>query len=148
MKSFSNETLNFFLQKLLFLLQFGSCQNCMRPANLVAETHLKRCNKSICEYVAILQSFHRGILSIHCYLAQRFQPTFSMSVLFRRNFKTAILSRFLKLAIATSNFINNFYNAGFSSGFSVSMSKEIYIYTYLYKEVYIYMMYMYMHVYI
>ena len=27
MKSFSNETLNFFLQKVLFLLRFGSCQN-------------------------------------------------------------------------------------------------------------------------
>ena len=27
MKSFSNETLNFFLQKVLFLPHFGSCQN-------------------------------------------------------------------------------------------------------------------------
>ena len=34
MKSFSNETLNFFLQKVLFLLHFGSCQNCMSSANL------------------------------------------------------------------------------------------------------------------
>ena len=40
MKSFSNETLNFFLQKVLFLLHFGSCQNCMSSANLVAEIHI------------------------------------------------------------------------------------------------------------
>ena len=39
MKSFSNETLNFFLQKVLFLLHFGSCQNCMRSANLAADVH-------------------------------------------------------------------------------------------------------------
>ena len=36
MKSFSNETLNFFLQKVLGLQHFGSCQNCMSSANLVA----------------------------------------------------------------------------------------------------------------
>ena len=28
-----------FLQKVLGLLHFGSWQNCMRPANLVAEIH-------------------------------------------------------------------------------------------------------------
>ena len=36
-----------------------------------------------------------------------------MSVLFRRSFKTAIFSRFLKVAIATSNFMNEVYNGGF-----------------------------------
>ena len=35
----------FFLQKVLFLLHFGSCQNCMSSANLVAEIHKKLCNK-------------------------------------------------------------------------------------------------------
>ena len=39
MKSFSNETLNFFLQKVLFLLHFGPCQNCISSVNLVAEIH-------------------------------------------------------------------------------------------------------------
>ena len=34
MKSFSNEILNFFLQKVLFRLHFGSCQNRMSSANL------------------------------------------------------------------------------------------------------------------
>ena len=88
MKSFSNETLNFFLQKVLFLLHFGSCQNCMSSANLVAENHQKLCNRRVlstgepctCEYVTLFQSFHRGTLSIHWYIAQNFQPTFSMSV--------------------------------------------------------------------
>ena len=80
MKSFSNETLNFFLQKVLFLLHFGSCQNCMSSANLVAEIHQKLCNKRVlstgepctCEYVTLFQSFHRGTLSIHWYIAQKF----------------------------------------------------------------------------
>ena len=35
MKSISNETINTFLQKVLFLLHFGSCQNLMSSANLV-----------------------------------------------------------------------------------------------------------------
>ena len=47
MKSFSNETLNFFLQKVLFLLHFGSCQNCMSSANFVAEIPQKLCNKRV-----------------------------------------------------------------------------------------------------
>ena len=47
MKSFSNETLNSFLQKVLFLLQFGSCENCMSSANVVPETHQKLCNKRV-----------------------------------------------------------------------------------------------------
>ena len=39
-KSFSNETLGFFSSESsasLFLLHFGSCQNCMSSTNLVAE---------------------------------------------------------------------------------------------------------------
>ena len=46
-----------------------------------------------------------------------------MSVLFRRSFKTATFSRFLKVAIATSNFMNEVYNGGFAPEFSVSMLK-------------------------
>ena len=48
-----------------------------------------------------------------------------MSVLFRRLFRTAIFSRFSKVATATSNFMNEFYNGGFAPEFSVSMLKEI-----------------------
>ena len=47
-----------------------------------------------------------------------------MSVLFRRSSKTAMLSRFLKVAIATSNVMNEVYNGGFVPEFSVSMLKE------------------------
>ena len=47
-----------------------------------------------------------------------------MFVLFRRSFKTAILSRFLKVAIATSNFMKEVYNGGFALEFSVSMLKK------------------------
>ena len=47
-----------------------------------------------------------------------------MSVLFRRSFKTTIFSIFLKVALATSNFMNEFYDGGFTPEFSVSMLKE------------------------
>ena len=37
-----------------------------------------------------------------------------MPVLFRHSFRTAIFSRFLKVAIGKSDFMNEFYNDGFS----------------------------------
>ena len=49
----------------------------------------------------------------------------SMSILFRHSFKPAMFSRFLKVAIATSNFTNEVYNGGFPPEFSISLSKEI-----------------------
>ena len=133
MKSFSNETLNFFLQEVLFILYFGSCQNCMGSANLVAEIQQKHFNKRVlstgepctCEYVTLLQSFDRVTLSTHGYIAQNVQPTFSVSVLFSHLFRTAIFSRFSKVAIATSNFMNEFYNGGFSPDLTVLILKEI-----------------------
>ena len=65
----------FFVQKVLFLQYFGSCQICMSSANLVAEIHQKLCNKRslstgepcTCEYVTLLQPLHKGTLSIHWY---------------------------------------------------------------------------------
>ena len=71
MESFSDETLSF---------SFRSCQNCMSSANLVAEIHQQLWNKRAlitgepctCEYVTLLQSFHRGTLSIRWYIAQNF----------------------------------------------------------------------------
>ena len=108
-----NRNTKFYFQKALGLLHFGSCQNCLSSANLVAEIHLKLWNKRALsigepctsEYVTLLQWFHRGTLSIYWCIAQNFWSTFSMSVLFRRSLKTAILSRFLKVAKATSNFM-------------------------------------------
>ena len=47
-----------------------------------------------------------------------------MSDLFRRSFRSAIFTRFSKMAIATSNFMNEFYNGVFVPEFSVSMLKE------------------------
>ena len=46
-----------------------------------------------------------------------------MSILFRHFFKTAIL-RFLKTAIAASDFMKEVYNGGFASKFSVAMLKK------------------------
>ena len=57
-----------------------------------------------------------------------------MSVLFRRSSKTAMLSRFLKVAIATLNFMNEVYNGGFSPEFSVSLLKEIIALVWEYTE--------------
>ena len=54
MKSFSNETLNFFLQKVLGLLHFGSSQNWKLWNKRVLSTG----EPCTCEYVTLLQSFH------------------------------------------------------------------------------------------
>ena len=48
-----------------------------------------------------------------------------MSVLLRHSSKTAMFSKFLKVAKATSNFMNEVYNGGFLPEFSVLMLKEI-----------------------
>ena len=48
-----------------------------------------------------------------------------MSVLFRHSSKTAMLSRFFKIAIATLKFMNEVYNGRFLPEFSISMLKEI-----------------------
>ena len=45
--------------------------------------------------------------------------------LIRRCPKTAIFSTFLKVALATSNFMNGDYNSQFMAEISVSMLKEI-----------------------
>ena len=47
-----------------------------------------------------------------------------MSALFRRSFKSIIFRRFLKVPIATSNFMNEVYNGRFAPEFSVSVLKE------------------------
>ena len=47
MKSIFNETSKFSLRQILSLLRFGSCQNWMTTANLVAETQLKLLNERV-----------------------------------------------------------------------------------------------------
>ena len=124
----------FFLQKVLLLLLFGSCQNCMSSANLVA----KLCNKRAlstgepctCEYVTLLLwlLLHRGYIKYTLVHSSKCSDYFFHASQFRRSFKTAIFSSFktaifsifLKVAIATSNFMNEFYNSGFAPEFSVS----------------------------
>ena len=123
----------FFLPKVLALLNFESWQNGMSSVNLVKEIHLKLLNERAlssgepctCEYVTLFQSFYRGALSIYWYIAQTFQLTFFMSVLFTCTFETALFSRFLKVAIAMSKFMNEVYDGRFASEYKVSMSKEI-----------------------
>ena len=58
-----------------------------------------------------------------------------MSVLFGHDSKIAIFSRFLKVAIATSNFMNKVYNREYSPRFSISMLKKIIslVWDYLYE---------------
>ena len=105
----------------------------MSSANVVAEIQFELLNERALstgepctwEYVTLLQLFNSGKLSIHWYIAQNFLSTFSMSVLFRRSSKTAMFSRFLKVAITASNFMNEVCNGGFSPELNVSMLKEI-----------------------
>ena len=134
MKPFSNKTLNFFLRKFCnsYILDFAKTVWALQilPQKSTSNFAIKELcamgtgEPCTCEYVTLLQSFHRGTLSIHWYVAQNFWPTFSMTILFRRSFKTAIFSRFLKVAIAKSSFINKVYNSRFAPDCSVSMLKE------------------------
>ena len=68
------------LQKVLGLLSFEFCPICLNSANVVTEIQLKLRNERALstgepctsEYVTLLQSFYRGTLSIHWYIAQNF----------------------------------------------------------------------------
>ena len=48
------------------------------------------------EYVTLLQSFYRSILSIHCNIAEDFQPIFTMTVLSQKLFQGYYLWQILK----------------------------------------------------
>ena len=71
-------------------------------------------------YIVISQRYIKYTL-VH---SSKLLVYFFMSVLFRCSFKNAIFSRFLKVAIATSYFMNEVYNGGFAPEPSVSMLKE------------------------
>ena len=111
---------------------FRSESSGINIANIATEIQFKLLNERALstvapctsEYVTLLQSFHRSTLSMHWYIAQIYYPTFSTSVLFRHFSKTAMFSRFLKVAIAMSKFMNKVYNGGFSPEFTVSMLKD------------------------
>ena len=60
-----------------------------------------------------------------------------MSVLFRRLFRTAIFSRFSQVAIATSNFMNEFYNGGFTWERNMEGRLEVLSYVPMYLPMYI-----------
>ena len=132
MKSFSNETLSFSFSEISVSPTFWILPKLCELCKPFRRIHRKLCNERLlspaepctCEYVTLLQSFHKGTLSIYWYIAQNFQLTFSISVLFRRLFRTAIFSRLSKVAIAMSSFMKEFYNGGFGPEFSVSMLNE------------------------
>ena len=135
MKSFLNSSMkhSIFSSESSGPPSFGSCPNCMSFANVVAEMQFKLLNERAlstgkpctCKYVILHQSFHRGTLSIHWYIAQNFQPTFSMSILRRCSSKTAMLCRFLKVAMAMSSFMKEVYKGRFLPEFCISMVIEI-----------------------
>ena len=64
----------------LSLLSFESCPTCMSSANIVAEILFKLLNERVLstaepctsEYVTLIQSFHRGTLIVHWYIAKNF----------------------------------------------------------------------------
>ena len=78
-----------------------------------------------CQYVILLQSFHRDTLSIHCYIAQNVQSTFGPVRFILRSLKTVIFSKFLKVAIATLVFMSKVHNGTFAPDSCVSILKEI-----------------------
>ena len=105
MKSFSIETLIFFfrkfwvsiildLAKTVWALWILSQKSTRR---IYDESALSTGKPWTCEYVTLLQWFHRGTLNKHCYIARNFWPTFFMSILFRQSFKATIFRRILKV---------------------------------------------------
>ena len=102
MKPFFNETVNLLLRKfwVSLVLDFSQTVRTLQVAEtqlkLLTERNLITGEPCTCEYVTLLQSFHRGPLSIHWYIAQNVQPSFSMSVLFRHSSNTTEFTRFLK----------------------------------------------------
>ena len=124
MKSFLNETLTFSYKKFWFsyildlailawvlwiLLQKFSWTFWMKEF-WTLQNHVP--------YVTLLPSFHRDTFSIHWYIAQNFQHTFSLPVVSRRFFTAAMVSIFLKVALAM------LYNEGFAPEFSVSLLRK------------------------
>ena len=157
MKSFFNETLIFFFRK--FWASY-ILEKCKSSTNLVAEIYQKLWNKRslstgepcTCEYVTLLQSFHKGTLSIHWYIAQNFQPTFSMSVLFRCSFKTAIFSRFFRkisyFVFSFSHIYIYIYIYIYLFIYFYIDIFYIYLFLYLYIYLYIYILYIFINIYI
>ena len=104
-----------------------------RSANVIRKIQFKlSCERALStgepftyKYVTLFQPFQRGTLSTQWCITQKFLPTFFMSVLFTCSPKAAMFSRFLKIAIAMSNFMNEVYNSEFLPKFSVSILKEI-----------------------
>ena len=60
----------------------------------------------ICYFAPVISQRYMKYTLVH---SSKTLAYFSMSVLFRRSFKTAIFSRSFKVAIGTSNFMNEIY---------------------------------------
>ena len=79
-KTFVQWNTKFSILKVLGTLSFRPCPNCISSANLVAEIQLELLNERALstgepctyEHVTLVQSFYRGTISLHWYLAQNF----------------------------------------------------------------------------
>ena len=130
MKSFSNETQTFFFFRMFWIFYILDLAKTVRAQQILSQKSTMNSGMKELEalenhvLVNMLLCSSHFTLSIHWYIAQNVYPTFSMFDLFRRSFKTAILSKFLKVAIARSNFVNKVYNGGLAPEISVAMLKE------------------------
>ena len=95
-------------------------------SKLLYERVLNTGEPCTCEYVTLLQSFHRGTLSIRWYIAQNFQPAFSMSIMFRRSkFKLDFCNNICRTHTVwgrsktqeTQNFLNGKFSASLKKDF-------------------------------
>ena len=76
MNSFLQWNAKFSLQKVLGLLSFGSCPNCMSSAKVVGEIRFKLLNERAlsngepcpCEYFTLFHSFHIKYTLVHVYI--------------------------------------------------------------------------------
>ena len=71
------------------------------------------------KFVISIKLFHRDTLSIQLCVVQKFWPTFSMYVFPGCCFKYVLFSRFLEVAMALSNVLDNVYNDGYAPEFNI-----------------------------
>ena len=88
----------FFLQKILSLLHFRSCQNCMSCTNLVAKIHSKLCNERALSTGALEHSFISKFFTDFCDKIRRTHTVMARSKMSESQ-KNSIIKQFLEVAV-------------------------------------------------
>ena len=138
MKSFSNETLNFFLQKVLRFLHFGSCKNFMSSVNLVAEIYWKAWNKRALNKVSS-RFLRQDSLSSYSLVRSKMQEAQNF---LKKKIYCFIGERFHIWFSHTHKHTYTHSHTHTHTHTDTHTHKNIYLYIYIYTYIYIYIYYM------